>query len=119
NQHKHIMFAIVPRGHIYDLDFVSNFQWRGRALSDTASFERKLQGIIEMVVPSHCSFFRVVCVDDDLHVDTLFTFIIFGWASHIYPPMSSLTILTWVSVSSISRSALFLYLVGLPERGCG
>src|SRR5712692_11360330 len=80
------MLAILVRGHSHNLDFISRFQRRGCTEGDTAGRKRELQGIVEIVIPSHYLLFRAIRIHNDLHVDALFTCFIFVTTSHMYPP---------------------------------
>src|SRR6266699_4064351 len=86
DQDKHIMFAFLVGSHSHDLDFLSRFQWRNRAANDAAGRKRKLQGVVEIVIPAHHLLFRTIRIHNDLHVNALFTFFIFVEASHLFPP---------------------------------
>src|SRR6266581_4675671 len=86
DQHKHLVHAFLVGSHSHDLDFLSRFQWRNRAANEAAGRKRKLQGVVEIVIPAHHLLFRTVGVHNNFHVDTLFTFFIFGLASHLFPP---------------------------------
>src|SRR6266571_1442497 len=88
DQHKHLVHAFLVGSHSHDLDFLSRFQWRNRAANDAAGRKRKLQGVVEIVIPAHRLLFRTVGVHDNFHVDTLFTFFIFVEASHLFPPVT-------------------------------
>src|SRR6266568_5194095 len=86
DQHKHLVHAFLVGSHSHDLDFLSRFQWRNRAANEAAGRKRKLQGVVEIVIPDHHLLFRTVGVHNNFHVDTLFTFFIFVEASHLFPP---------------------------------
>jgi hypothetical protein len=52
DQHERVMFAFLLWSHSYDLNLLIRFQRRGRATNDAAGRKRKLQGVVEIVVPS-------------------------------------------------------------------
>src|SRR6266699_4837411 len=86
DQHKHLVHAFLVGSHSHDLDFLSRFQWRNRAANEAAGRKRKLQGVVEIVIPAHYLLFRTIRIYNDLHVDALFTCFIFVEASHLFPP---------------------------------
>src|SRR6266487_5453162 len=76
DQYEHLMLAILCWSYFHDLDFVSWFQWRNRAASDTAGSKREVHGVGEIVIPTHRLFFRAIGIHNNFHVDPLFTFFI-------------------------------------------
>src|SRR6266852_2800558 len=87
DQYEHLMLAFLIWSYSYNLDFISRFQRRGRAANNTPGSKGKLQGVGKIIIPTHRLFFRAICIHDDLHLDTLFAFFIFGAAIHMYPPL--------------------------------
>src|SRR5690242_12076525 len=86
DQHEQFMLAFVFGSYVHDLDFISKFQWRGRAECDTAGKKREVQGVGEIIIPSHRLLFRVMRIYNNLHVNSLLTCFIFGATSHMRPP---------------------------------
>src|SRR6266571_565883 len=97
DQYEHLMLAILCWSYFHDLDFVSWFQWRNRAASDTAGSKREVHGVGEIIIPTHRLFFRTIGIHNNFHVDPLFTFFIFGATSHMHPPFVDNN---WVSAKS-------------------
>src|SRR6266566_4157187 len=88
DQYEHVMLAFLCGSYAHDLDFISRFQRRDCAESDTPGRKRELQGIGKIVIPPCRLLFRAIGVHDDLHVDTLFTFFMFGLTSHMHSPVT-------------------------------
>src|SRR2546429_151375 len=96
DQHEHDMLAFVIWSYSHNLNFISRFQRRDCAVSDTAGGEWKLQGVGKIVISTHRLLFRTIRIHNDLHVDPLFTFFIFGLASHSILPL-------WIKKPDINK----------------
>jgi hypothetical protein len=66
--------------HADDLDFIGDAQRRHSPLRRASSSKRKSELIFQVVVPAHGSLFFSICIDYNVHLDTLFSLAIKSWS---------------------------------------
>ncbi len=82
NQHKHLVAALLFRGHSYRLNLIAWPQRRDCAALDATSSKGKLQPLLKVIVPSHRAFALGVRIDNDLHRDAPLARLIRGDLTH-------------------------------------
>jgi hypothetical protein len=73
DDHEHFVFTFPLISHAHDVYFVLDLQWRDGALCDAGRGKWKLELAFLIIVPTHCSLLRIICINDDLHYDAFLT----------------------------------------------